>query len=172
LGKFYFEQKKYPEAAYCYERTLFIRSKAHGEMAPDTQLALTEVANVYGAQGRHADAEPLYRTMLTAREIELVGSLNSLAAVLATRDRNAEAEAMYKTAIGVLDKNGFVASRKPAVNPADPPPPLLAETLDQYAALLKKMRRKADAAKMEARARILHGTPEPAHGAPAAKKAK
>ena len=38
----------------------------------------------------------------------------------------------------------------------------LVETLDQYAALLKKMHKKSDAAKMEARARILHGIPEPA----------
>ena len=60
LGKFYFEQKKYPEAAYCYERTLFIRPKCMATMAPDTQATLTQVANVYGAQGRHADAEPLY----------------------------------------------------------------------------------------------------------------
>jgi tetratricopeptide (TPR) repeat protein len=173
LGKFYFEQKKYPEAAYCYERTLFIRSKAHGELAPDTQAALTEVANVYGAQGRHADAEPLYRSMLTAREIELVGSLNSLAALLATREHNAEAESMYKTAIGVLDKNGFVSARKPVLNPADPPPAQLAETLDQYAALLKKMRKKADAAKIEARARMLRGIPDPAARAAApAKKTK
>ena len=27
LGKFYYDQKNYPEAAYCYERTLFIRRK-------------------------------------------------------------------------------------------------------------------------------------------------
>jgi hypothetical protein len=99
--------------------------------------------------------------------------LNSLASLLAQRERNAEAEAMYKTAIGVLDKNGFVNSRKPVLNPAEPPPPLLAETLDQYAALLKKMRKKADAAKIEARARMLHGIPDPAaRAAGPAKKAK
>ena len=37
---------------------------------------------------------------------------------------------------------------------------MLAETLDQYAALLKKMRKRSDAAKMEARARMLHGLPD------------
>jgi len=43
------------------------------------------------------------------------------------------------------------------LSPSDPPSPLLAETLDQYAALLKKMRKRSDAARIEARARMLHG---------------
>jgi hypothetical protein len=56
-----------------------------------------------------------------------------------------------------LDKKGFVAARKAVLSPSDPPSPMLAETLDQYAALLKKMRKKSDAARIEARARMLHG---------------
>ena len=99
--------------------------------------------------------------MLTAKELDTVASLNSLAALLADRNRNAEAESLYKLSIALLDKHGFVTARRPVLNHADPPPPQLAETLDQYAALLKKMRKKSDAAKMEARARILHGVPEP-----------
>jgi tetratricopeptide (TPR) repeat protein len=165
LGRFYFQQKKYPEAAYCYERTLFIRSKAHGDDAPDTQATLTQVASVYGAQGRQADAEPLFRSMLSAKQVELASSVNSLAALLASHNRDAEAESLYKMSISVLDKHGFVTSRKPVVDRNDPPSPLLAETLDQYAALLKKMRKRSEAAKMEARARILHGIPEGKSGA-------
>ena len=83
-----------------------------------------------------------------------------MAALMANRDKNADAEALYKISIAVLDKKGFVAARKPILNPGDMPSPLLAETLDQYAALLKKMRRRSDAAKIEARARMLHGGPE------------
>ncbi len=178
LGKFYFDQKKYPEAAYCYERTLFIRQKIHGETAPDTQASLTQVAAVYGAQGRQSDAEPLFRSMLTAKETDLVNSVNALAALQASHNRDSEAETLYKTSISVLDRHGFVTARKPTINPNDPPPPLLAETLDQYAALLKKMRKRSDAAKMEARARMLHGLPEarataaPAPATPAGKKSK
>jgi hypothetical protein len=56
----------------------------------------------------------------------------------------------------VLDKKGFVFARKPVLSPSDPPPALLAETLDQYSSLLKKMHKRSDAAKMEARARMLH----------------
>jgi hypothetical protein len=99
--------------------------------------------------------------MLGGKETEFVTSLNSLAALMASRERNAEAENFYKISITVLDKKGFVTSRRPSINPNDPPPALLAETLDQYSALLKKMRKKADAAKIEARARILHGAPPP-----------
>jgi hypothetical protein len=119
------------------------------------------VAQVYGAQGRHTEAEPIYRMMLTARETDTVSSLNSLATTLAARERNTEAESLYKISIAILDKKGFVTARKPVINPNDPPPPQLAETLDQYTALLKKLRKKSDAAKMEARARILHGAPPP-----------
>jgi len=172
LGKLYFGQKRYPEASYCYERALYIRTKAHGETAADTQSTLTEVANVYAAQGRQTDAEPLYRGMLTAKELDTVSSLNSLAALLALKNRNTEAESLYKLSIALLDKKGFVAARKPVLDRADPPPPQLAETLDQYAALLKKMKKKSDAAKMEARARILHGTPEPAPAPKAVTPAK
>jgi tetratricopeptide (TPR) repeat protein len=171
LGKLYFGQKRYPEASYCYERALFIRTKAHGENGADTQATLSSVAQVYAAQGRQTDAEPLFRGMLSAKELDTVSSLNSLAALLASRDRNAEAESLYKLSIVLLDKKGLVTARKVVLNPNDPPPTQLAETLDQYAALLKKMRKKADAAKMEARARVLHGIPEPV-AAPVVKKKK
>jgi len=160
LGEFYFSQKKYPEAGYCYERSLFIRSKFLGDNSPDTQATLGQIANVYGAQGRQGDAEPLYREMLDSKELDTVTSLNALAALLASHDKNSEAESLYKLSIALLDKHGFVTARRPVVNKADPPSPLLAETLDQYAALLRKVHKKSEAAKMEARARILHGNVE------------
>jgi len=162
LGKLYFGQKRYPEASYCYERALYIRQKVHGDDSADTQATLSTVAAVYAAQGRQSDAEPLYRGMLSAKELDTVSSLNSLAALLADRNHNAEAESLYKLSIALLDKKGFVTARKPAITPNDPPPVQLAETLDQYTALLKKMHKKSDAAKMETRARILHGIPESA----------
>jgi hypothetical protein len=65
------------------------------------------VAQVYGAQGRHTEAEPIYRMMLTARETDTVSSLNSLATTLAARERNTEAESLYKISIAILDKKGF-----------------------------------------------------------------
>src|SRR5260370_13499307 len=111
--------------------------RGDGEGGPDTEESLAEVANVYGGEGRHSDAEPLYRQMLTGKETEFVASLNSLAALMASREHNSEAETFYKISITVLDKKGFVTARRPSINPADPPPPLLAETLDQYTALLK-----------------------------------
>ncbi len=171
LGKLYFTQKRYPEASYCYERALYIRTKALGEAAPETQATLSEVANVYAAAGRQTDAEPLFRGMLTAKELDTVASLNSLAALLALKNPNVVAESQYKLSIELLDKKGFVTARKPVLTPGDTPPPELAETLDQYTALLKKMRKRAEAARMEARAHILHGALAAAP-APAGKKAQ
>ena len=98
--------------------------------------------------------------MLSAQESETVTSLVGLARLLASKERTGEAESLFKTSISILDKGGWSTAKKPVINPADPPPPLLAEVLDDYANILKKMKKKGDAAKMEARARLLSGKPE------------
>jgi tetratricopeptide (TPR) repeat protein len=156
LGRFYLDQKKSADAGYCYERALFIRTKILGDANPATESTLADLVRVYGVQGRHAEAEPLYRQMLAGKELDTVLSNNALAAVVAARGGNAEAENLFKISIAILDKKGFVSARKPVLNAADLPPELLAETLDQYTALLKKIKRKVDAARMEVRATVLH----------------
>ena len=156
LGKFYLDLKKYTESSYCYERALFIRGKLLGDTNSATDETLANLAHVYGAQGRQPEAEPLYRQMLKRRETDTVLSTNTLAAIVAGRGNNTEAENLYKVSIAILDKKGFLNARKPALTEPDLPPELLAETLDQYTALLKKMRKKVDAARIEARAGMLH----------------
>jgi tetratricopeptide (TPR) repeat protein len=162
LGAAYNAQKKYPEAAKAYERALFIRMKSSTAEHPLTRMNVEKVAEVYAAQGKDTEAEPLYRQLLSAQENETVTSLVGLARLLASKERVNEAENLFKTSISILDKGGWTTSKKPVVNPADPPPPILIEVLDDYANVLKKMKKKGDAAKMEARARILSGKGEDA----------
>ncbi len=160
LGAAYNAQKKYPEAAKAYERALFIRMKSSTAEHPLTRMNVEKVAEVYAAQGKDTEAEPLYRQLLSAQENETVSSLVGLARLLASKERVNEAENLFKTSISILDKGGWTTAKKPVVNPADPPPPLLIEVLDDYAGILKKMKKKGDAAKMEARARVLSGKNE------------
>ena len=140
LGRFYFQQKKYPEAAYCYERTLFIRSKSTATMRRIRRLRSPRWPRCMARKAARPTPNRCSAPCFPPSEVELATSVNSLAALLASHDSNSEAESLYKMSISVLDKHGFVASRKPVIDRADPPSPLLAETLDQYAALLKKMR--------------------------------
>lgn len=160
LGAAYSAQKKYPEAAKAYERALFIRMKSSSTDHPLTRMNVEKVAEVYAAQGKDTEAEPLYRQLLSAQETETVTSLVGLARLLASKERVTEAENLFKTSISILDKGGWTTAKKPVINPADPPPPILIEVLDDYAGVLRKMKKKGDAAKMEAKARILSGRPE------------
>jgi tetratricopeptide (TPR) repeat protein len=167
LGAAYNAQKKYPEAAKAYERALFIRMKSSSAEHPLTRMNVEKVAEVYAAQGKDTEAEPLYRQLLSAQEGETVTSLVGLARLLASKERTIEAENLFKTSISILDKGGWTTAKRPVINPADPPPPILIEVLDDYASVLKKMKKKGDAAKMEARARLLSGR---ADDSPASKK--
>jgi len=155
LGSVFYLDKKYPEAAKAYERALFIRLKSTSNDHPMTRLNVEKVAEVYAAQGRQAEAEPLFRQLLQAQESETVTSLLGLAKLLASKDRNTEAEGLFKLSIAILDTKGWVTAKRFVLNPAEPPPPILADVLDNYAGVLKKMKKKGDAAKMEARARQL-----------------
>jgi tetratricopeptide (TPR) repeat protein len=164
LGSVYYKDKKFPEAAKAYERALFIRLKTTSNDHPMTRLNVERVAEVYAAQGRQSEAEPLFRQLLVAQESETVSSLLGLARLLASKDRNAEAESLFKLSIAILDTKGWVSSKHFVLNPAEPPPPILADVLESYAGVLKKMRKKGDAVKMEARARQLAGKPDAPSG--------
>jgi hypothetical protein len=87
---------------------------------------------------------------LALRERTTVASLNNLAMVLEGNNHNIAAERQWKLAITVGDKLPIL--------PGDPPgkdAELMAKTLQNYAALLHKMKRDVEARKMEARAKAL-----------------
>ncbi|MEO8027131.1 MAG: tetratricopeptide repeat protein, partial [Bryobacteraceae bacterium] len=123
---------------------------------PQTQANLGRIAEIYTAQGRQSEAEPLFRQILSSRETETASSLNALAALCASRNRDAEADSLYKLSISILDKrNLFTAKRAPSSN-VEPPSPLLFETVNDYIVLLKRLRRKKEATQLEARVRLMN----------------
>ena len=104
------------------------------------------------------DAEPLVRQMPTTRKSQTVASLNTLASIYIARENLTEAEPLYRLSIAILDKRGILtAKQRPAVSASDPSLELLADTATDYVELLKKMKRKGEASKLEARIRAMVG---------------
>ena len=74
-------------------------------------IRLNNLAGLYRAQGRYAEAEPLYKRALAISEKALgpehpdVGtSLNNLAVLYQAQGRYAEAEPLYKRALAIDEK--------------------------------------------------------------------
>ena len=171
LGALLTDQKRYPEAVRVYERSLFLWMKALKPESPELLDKYEMLAEVYAALDRPVDAEPLVLQVLAAREKDTVASLNTLAAVYVAKNELNGAEPLYRLSLSILDKRGLLSTRR-APSAADTNLDLLAQTASDYCELLKKMRRKPEAAKLEARIRQITGKPasSPAQAQPQPKK--
>ena len=76
-----------------------------------SRLSLNNLADLYRAQGRYTDAEPLYKRSLAIREKALVPiipnvakSLNNLASLYEAQGRYADAEPLYKRSLAIWEK--------------------------------------------------------------------
>ena len=132
-------------------------------IAPDYMTVMTESdseANVSGQTNLNnvTGVTQLVQQVLTAREKETVASLNTLAAIYVAKDNFNEAEPLYRLSLAILDKRGLLNARR-APTAADTNLDLLEQTAGDYVELLKKMRRKPEATKLEARLRQLTGKP-------------
>ncbi len=105
-----YRQGNYPEAE---KKFLAAREQAHefGPDHPDVATSLNGLAEVYRAQGRYAEAEPLYKRALTNQEKALgpdhpytATSLNNLAALYQAQGRYAEAEPLNQQALAIWEK--------------------------------------------------------------------
>jgi tetratricopeptide (TPR) repeat protein len=171
LAEIYTEQKRFDEAQKVSERSLFIWMKELKPGSAELAEKYEKVAELYQALHRPADAEPLVQQVLTARESETVASLNTLASIYVTKQNLTEAESLYRLSLTILDKKGVLSGKRPLfLSSTDDNLELLAQTALDYADLLKKMRRKADASKIEARIRAVTGKGAPP-ATPAKKKA-
>ncbi len=111
--------------------------------------AYNQVQALY-AQGRFAEAEPLFKRALAIRE-EALGpehpavaiNLNNLALLYWSQGKYAEAEPLYKRSLAILEK---------ALGPEHLQ---VAWGLENYAALLRKTGRGTEATEMEARAKAI-----------------
>ncbi len=77
----------------------------------DTLTSVNNLAELYRAQGRHSEAEPLFKRALTARE-RLLGpehpqtliSVNALASLYQAQGRYSEAEQLYRRALAARER--------------------------------------------------------------------
>ena len=144
-----YEQGNYAEAEKQWSAAL-PEAEKFGPQDPRLATSLNNLAALYRAQGKYAQAEPLYRRSLAIREKALgpehpdvAGSLNNLAALYRAQGKYAEAEPFYRRSLTIWEK---------ALGPEHP---AVAQSLENYAALLRKMGREEEAAEMEARAKAI-----------------
>ena len=141
LAMLLFLRQRLPEAEALYRLSLALWEKAAGAYAPDVSTALDNLAVVLASERRYAEAEPLYRRSLSIREWATVQSMNNMALVLSALEKNRAAEAQFKVAVRLAE---------------DIPRTLaLPVTLENYAELLRKLNREAEAGRVAARARQL-----------------
>jgi CHAT domain-containing protein len=90
---------------------LAIRENALGPGHPAVATSLNNLAELYWAQARYADAEPLFKRALVIRETALgpdhpdvAASLNNLASVYQDQGRYAEADPAFERALAIREK--------------------------------------------------------------------
>jgi tetratricopeptide (TPR) repeat protein len=140
-----YQQKRYADAEPLYERALFIRTAALGEQHPLVAETHDALAITQAFQQKYEAAELHYRLGLEIREAHILVSLNNTALARAALEKRKEAEPLYKLALAILER------------PRETPPDsqAYALTLSNYAGLLEEMGRTMEAARTEARAKLL-----------------
>ena len=148
-GQKAYQQGHYDEAQRNFESAL---KEAEQFGSDDARLAtsLNDLASVYKAQGKYAEAEPLHKRALAIREKALgpehpdvAKRFNNLALLYHVQGRYAEAEAFYMLALSIDEKS------------LEPEHPNLALRLENYAALLRETGRPDNAEELEARAKAI-----------------
>ena len=105
-----YQQGNYPEAEKQLGAALK-EAEGFGPQDPRLATSLNNLAELYRAQGRYAEAEPLHQRALAIREKALgpehpaVGvSLSNLAALYSGQGKYADAEPLYKRSLAILEK--------------------------------------------------------------------
>ncbi len=144
-----FEQGRYEEAEQQLKAAL-VQVEQSGPNDPRLPNILDGLAETYRAQGRYAEAEPLYKRSIAIRErtngperSSLVGTLNGLADLYRAQGRYAEAEPLYKRSLAYWERT---AGREHSH---------VATLMEKFATVLRGMDRAAEAAELEARVRAI-----------------
>ncbi len=144
-----YERDHYAEAEKLWLAALK-EAETFGGEDPRLATSLNNLAELYRAQGRYAQAGPRYRRALAIREKALgpehpqvATSLNNLAELYRVQGKYAQAEPLYQRALAIWQK---------ALGPEHPQ---VAMVLENYTVLLHRLNRDAEADKMEARAQAI-----------------
>lgn len=106
-----YELRQYDEAEKWLKAALS-EAERFGPDDPRLATTLDDLAELYRAQGRYAEAEPLYKRSLAIREkistpdqADQVGTLDGLAELYKAQGRYAEAEPLFKRSLEISEKN-------------------------------------------------------------------
>jgi tetratricopeptide (TPR) repeat protein len=156
LSILYREQGRYAESESLIRQAIAIGEKHVGASTERLSWDIHELAELYRVQGRYGDAEPLYRQSMAMEErdrrpgrFSFASNARGLAEIYVARGEYEKAEALYREALNA-DEKSF-----------GPDHPDVAEDLEKYAAVLRRMKRDTEAAPLEARAKRIRGSRRP-----------
>lgn len=148
LARVFYHQGRYADAQPLAEWALSVR-ESHPRVSPDAVFqSLYTLALIHIAQDHFNRAEPLLRRALELQEeqigpghIQTAATVDELAGVLAEQRKFREAGLLYHRAIATLERSNPDENRE------------LADCAERYAAMLDRIDRKDEAAKLRERAR-------------------
>lgn len=145
LGLVYAEQKKYDKAEVILRRAITIREKTQ---SPDLAVTLLNLGKVYAEQKKLTEAQVVYEKafelFLLSEDLNIDGIRNVLNNLILTYEETKnykKLEPAYRAIIDVIGKNYSMNDSS------------LITYLEKYAALLRTLKRNAEAIKVEARAK-------------------
>lgn len=152
LAQVYAVQGKYVEAEPLYGRALKIYQSARGEESLDVAATLNNLGVLHRMHGQYSEAEPYLKRALAIKE-KLLGpmhqdvalSAKNLAMVYFVQGRYEQAESLFRRALAIREQ--------------EPDTLDLAKSLEDYAGVLRKLQRQADAERLEARAKAIRAGP-------------
>ncbi len=150
LAAYYTLQDRYPEAEPHLWRAFELRRHLLGEDHPKTAKALEQLGLMYTKQRKFARAEPLYRLALDIleksigrRHPDFMQTLNALAELYVAEGKYTDAEPLFKLSVAAFEQ--ALGAEHPHV----------ADRLEDYALLLRTIRRTEEADVFETRARSI-----------------
>jgi CHAT domain-containing protein/tetratricopeptide (TPR) repeat protein len=141
---------KYSEAIPLAQGQLDSLEKKYGPNHRDVAGALNNLAQIYGSQGRDAEAEPLLKRAIAILDkaglnsVEVAPELNNLAALYQRQERYAEAEPLFKRALAIRERSLGAAH------------PDVGQSLNNLATLDEKLGRHADSEPLFKRALAIY----------------
>ncbi len=138
---------RYSEAIPLAQRLLANLEKARGPYDRDVAGALNNLAQLYGDQGKDAEAEPLFKRALAIMEklnADIAPELNNLAALYQRQERYADAEPLFKRALAIREQS------------LPPGHPELGKYLNNLATLYEKQGRHANSEPLFKRALAIY----------------
>lgn len=145
LGVVYQALGKFSEAEKVRKHVLSVYESLRGPDHPDTADAIGKLGNLYQVMGRYAEAEPLFRRALAIQErpgMDLVAAArtyNNLGIMQFAVGRHSDAEVSFKRALTIEEQ---------VLGPSHP---MVAEALQNLAAVLKSQCRYDEAASLAQR---------------------